>query len=524
MIRSCVVAVVAFVAVVVTLSWHDFRDGMENFVVATSAETLRDGHWLVPHLHGRPRLEKPPLAHWVTSVGMEAAGAMGVGSVELSARWASLLLAVTAIPGVYVLGRIVFADRRAALAAAVVLASSYFFLKYGRRASYDAMLLSFATWTLVGLAWAVFGRAPRRGLLLAGIMAALGFMTKGPPVLVVTVVPTLLFLLARRWLPSPAETPLPHRQVSPDWRAWLLGAGAFALLASPWYVLLWSTVPSALEVQSGQVTLRNERLLEQINRGWSNLPAAVVMCGVWTPMLVLAFVHMVRTRHAGAMWAGLLTVLPPLLMIAVAPLRERYLMPIVVPGSLLAGWFIANVTASEASSRLADWLCRGQTWLAGGLVVAAGVMSAIAPGSLPWAVLAAAGGLALCVGVVAWWLPRSILLPGGLVLVLMAQALYYHADQFTAGGRSSAKAFAGGFLPRFPDAVFVSAGSQPSWPLELPVYLDRTIYAGVAAPAGGGPRITIVQDGSKDPLPESATAVGRLEHNRRSWTFYLDSR
>ena len=47
-------------------------DDHETFVVATAQEMRERHDWLVPHLLGKPRLNKPPLSYWLAAGLAEA--------------------------------------------------------------------------------------------------------------------------------------------------------------------------------------------------------------------------------------------------------------------------------------------------------------------------------------------------------------------------------------------------------------------------------------------------------------------
>ena len=58
--------------------WTPMSRTQEARVLATGREMIEAdwGGWLIPHLNGQPRLEKPPLAYWLS------AGSLGVANSQ----------------------------------------------------------------------------------------------------------------------------------------------------------------------------------------------------------------------------------------------------------------------------------------------------------------------------------------------------------------------------------------------------------------------------------------------------------
>src|SRR5262245_60765209 len=59
------VVLIFTLAVVTGLGSVEIWGIREKRVAACVADTLYDGHWLLPQLCDEPRLEKPPLPYWV---------------------------------------------------------------------------------------------------------------------------------------------------------------------------------------------------------------------------------------------------------------------------------------------------------------------------------------------------------------------------------------------------------------------------------------------------------------------------
>lgn len=200
-----------------------FLDGARSMV--------ERGDYLVPYYRGEPFFDKPPLAYWLMAAAFRL-----LGFTPEAARLVPALATLCVIGATVWLGSLLF-DRRTALWAACVLASTLAFVGFGRIAMSD-MLLALWTTLAVGLAvrasslpgasWAV----PALGAVLG-----LGFLTKGP----VAVLLPGLGVLALGWQRRKQRWP-----VSPSSLA--LAALLFALLGLGWFALVfWRLGPGPLE-------------------------------------------------------------------------------------------------------------------------------------------------------------------------------------------------------------------------------------------------------------------------------------
>lgn len=518
--KVILLCVLVMLGVIPTLGWHDFRDVMENFVVVTADEVVRDGTWMVPTLGGEVRLQKPPLAHWTTAAGLYLRN--WGWDEELAARLPSFLMALGAIPGVYVLARLLF-GKAAGFPAAVVLATSYFFLKYDRRASYDAQLLLFVTWGLVGLVWAI-GGSWWRGMALAGVCIGLGFLTKGPPVLLMTIVPVLVWSLLK-WCGVGDEVGLPRSRTIVV-TAVVVGVVLFLLIGLGWFFYVGYLMPNAAEVWQGQATLRNERQIEQISKleGLVNLLVLAVMAAPWLGWLVAGIgkLWVEERRRFGVEWvAVLLMVLPGPLMVLFGLVRERYLFPCVLGAALLAGSAIAGLHARWRRDGLERFLVEFHWVIVGGMAVAMGVGAVVM--RVEGAMFAGPALVLIGVGLVVWGRVKDNgwLLWAPVVVILLTQGLFFWCDQFTPGGRSTAKPAARELAAGNPNAEYFYLGGTNGMPLEFCYYLGHTVRL-VRDPDRSlpGGAILFVEEGKPLQAPPGTMRVGEYTYRNRTWAFH----
>ena len=209
----------------------------EQRASAEAIDTIEHNHWLVAQIQGRPRLEKPPLPRWSIAALMMLTGRRD----EWMVRLPSAISALATVALIYALGRRM-AGRAVGLASALVLCSLGFFVGEMRQASNDGPLVLFTTLALyaawrrfharievspaeeidhcrrrlpanrpAGRAWDLVVRVSRSGL---------GFLTKGPIILLlvaVTVVPYLAFSRRLDLGPAPAGRRPRVSCSSPDW-------------------------------------------------------------------------------------------------------------------------------------------------------------------------------------------------------------------------------------------------------------------------------------------------------------------
>jgi len=247
----------------------------EQRAAVEAIDTIDRQHWLVAELQGRPRLEKPPLPRWSIAVGFWLTGRRD----EWMVRLPGAICGVATVALVLALGRRM-AGQSVGRAAALVLCSTGFFVGEMRQASNDAPLAFFTTLALYA-AWRRLHdpeRAGQRAAVephpLAGRIAGsaatvsrqegpecgsaetaqatagssiwslvfyaalgLGFLTKGPVILLlvlVALIPYLAFSGRLAW---------GMRRLAHGW-----GLLLFVILAFGWPTLVLREDPQALRV------------------------------------------------------------------------------------------------------------------------------------------------------------------------------------------------------------------------------------------------------------------------------------
>jgi 4-amino-4-deoxy-L-arabinose transferase-like glycosyltransferase len=183
-----------------------------------SRQMLQEGSLLVPVLHGRPCLDKPPLLYWLV---MGSYHLFGVH--DWAARLVPGLAGVLAVLLTYLWGWRA-AGPRAGLAGALVLCLSAEFVYRGRTLTTDGLLCLWVTAALAAAQAALVGGSLRRGWWLASAAACgLGLLTAGPAALVLVGAPVFAYCC------------LDPRAARVRLRGGLLYLAVAAAVAGPWY-------------------------------------------------------------------------------------------------------------------------------------------------------------------------------------------------------------------------------------------------------------------------------------------------
>jgi hypothetical protein len=205
--------------------------------VAINRAMYATGDLLIPRLHGKMHLTKPPLFHWLTYGVSCLNGGESLASVRLVSALASTALVLLT----YFLALQLY-DVRTAWWAGLLLTTTLGLLNHGHRGTFDALLAAFVCLTMLGYVIRQrTGRGAGAGLMILGLVG--GFLTKGfmgwPAPLLPLTADWLLRTRGRRhaWLRLAAFVPV------------VLAASLF------WYVYLLLRVPEARDILRDVITV-----------------------------------------------------------------------------------------------------------------------------------------------------------------------------------------------------------------------------------------------------------------------------
>jgi len=218
--------------------------GHEPIRVVVARYMLDTGNWVLPLLHGRPYLLKPPMMNWLIAA---SGGMFGILNEWTSRIPSVFLMALTGISIYAMAGR--WLSREGRLFAAIATISMIGLIEKGRQADMDSLFILFVV--LVLLAW-INGYSRRWkpavtwsiSLLLLGI----GFLAKGPQIIAYFYLTIFAYLLLKKNISFFFS------------KAHLLGILLFVSIAAIYvsFVLRWLTFTEYMHLWAGQIAERGE--------------------------------------------------------------------------------------------------------------------------------------------------------------------------------------------------------------------------------------------------------------------------
>ena len=189
---------------------RSFWEPDEGRYAEISREMVESGDWLTPRLNYIKHFDKPPVTYWLIGSSFKA-----FGQNEFAGHLPLVLFGLTGILATFALGKRLFGQRSGALSA-IILASSLGYPAMSRVLSTDIIFSLFCL-----LCYLFFAQ---KKYLLFHLFMALGFMTKGPVVFVITLIPICIFLIYEKDTAT-------FKQMR-----WGQGMLLFALIAFPWFI------------------------------------------------------------------------------------------------------------------------------------------------------------------------------------------------------------------------------------------------------------------------------------------------
>jgi 4-amino-4-deoxy-L-arabinose transferase-like glycosyltransferase len=534
-----------------TLTWPQFTGGNENIVVQTALEMRRDaGPVIVPNMLGEPRVRKPPLVAWITASSMdsktinalahEATREQAYIQLAWQVRWTGLLAGCVIIAAAFVMGRTVGGpDHRfncgpaVGLAAALVVCSNLLFLKYARQSTSDIHLAMWVTIANASFAAALLRHRPWLGATAGAFAVAMAFLCKGPVALVQTVLPMMVFYFC--FCRAGKNKMSAAKRVG----IILVGTTIFAVVALPWFVYVYHTVPSVWEIWFSEVTRENATQL-----GPDSPAAYLVFIPLLFPWIVFGVtgcIAIIQNKTNRGPWLMILQVIVPLcVMVWAGDRKERYLLPFIAPAAVICA--IGVVTWLQhwrrplRTDKIVLWI-HIVLLIGGGVGLGiVGVTQQTFDGRPWWGPIFAAWVSVACAAFVALGLVlhRRIVwaIPVTTVMVMLGLGvIFMHGYRQSRNGMSELKPLADIIRRIGPDAeVYDWTPERGRVEEELAIYLNRSIHA--ADPQtllpGDVPRVIILcqAKNTADPtLPPPWRVLGKVpERKNWWWAFELPGR
>jgi 4-amino-4-deoxy-L-arabinose transferase-like glycosyltransferase len=444
----------------------------ETRYAAISWSMLETGDWLTPvHNFKFKHWQKPPLTYWLMASSFAV-----LGQNDWAARVPSALAALAAVMGVYVTGRTMHGPRMGFSAGLVLLANPLFFV-LARLANADMLLCAFVTWSWVGFVQFLFGEKRRTvWFLLGAAFAGLGFMTKGPVVLMSTFAPMLLTaLLTNQW-----------KRIG--WWRPLAALGVFLVVALPWYVIVCIKNPGLLGyfVEYQTVERITTNIHERAQPFWfffffvplSFLPWTVLpFFGAWASLRRGTTQASERARVLLLLsWFGVVFVF---ITFSTSKMLT-YCLPLFPALALIAGRFVARAMNEEPHARAVGLglACGAAALLTMALLFRAYSADNPTPAPLWWVTVVAVFALpALVLALLRWSrLAFGLLVVGALFPLLAGSRLVVgREDEYFIG--NSGKELAALIRPREHTARYrsVAVVLYRRYLMELPYYLGHPL-------------------------------------------------
>ena len=337
--------------IVISCGWIGLIEPTETRYGEIAREMLASGDWFIPRLNGIPHFHKPPIAYWSAASGMALFGVnawgarLGTALAAVVVLWCTARIAAHTREGTpgsntkSALAPPVAAASAEATLAPILLASAALFFALSHQLSTDMFLAA----SVAGFYAALFDPRADRSLW-PFVALGLGFMAKGPVVLLSTVAP----VLAAAWWVRDGTTA--RRLMS--WRGWVV----FALIALPWYLAVVFETPGLLSyLLHHQLWQRYTTTIHQ-RGGPVYYFLAVILIGAlpWTWAAVREWWRTTRRARAGRSFEDALLVtwiLVPIVFFSFSGSKlPAYVLPVFPALAVLAARGLSQTARGAADS------------------------------------------------------------------------------------------------------------------------------------------------------------------------------
>ncbi len=312
----------------------------ENFYILSAKNMLQSGDYLTPMFHEKKRFAKPILFYWLVAASYKT---FGINLV--SARLWSVVFGTLSVGLVFLIGRRLLTSQ-AALVAAFILPSIYLHFQISRWATTD-MTMSF--FILCAFYFFIKGFQDeshrRRNFYLFYFAMALGFLTKGPPAILLPGLTIAAFLFVRGDWKMISEMRLLH------------GLLILLVIDVPWF--------AAMYFLHGDEFLNHLLGAELRDRVFHQIPFSFYYIGVfvryylpWSLFLICSFAVLTTDfksrllrffdkENYGILFFTLWILVPLIIFTAFRIEHSRYLLPACPALALILGHYFTSLANSE---------------------------------------------------------------------------------------------------------------------------------------------------------------------------------
>lgn len=340
--RKYLYSILILLLMIATFWLHNdafIADGMEARNLTTAREMLEKGNWFDPTMNGQYRFEKPPLPTWATAFAMALVGQDDMSILRLPAAVSGMLL-------VFFLFRLtqeLTEDTWLPYLAAGTAATSFLIMSSARIISWDIFCHSF----MLGAIWQLHkGLKPNspglQHFVFSGLLMGLSFLSKGPIAFFVLLLP---YLIARFFAVGGYD-------LNRNGKPLLLMTGITLVLSLAWPLYLYLKYPDVSQYvahkESGAWVNRHSKAFYYY---WS-FP---VQSGLWA---ILALASLIapyarkRIEEFGNYKFLLIWILASVLLMSLFPEKKsRYLLPVMLPLTLLTAFYVRYLIQAYQESR-----------------------------------------------------------------------------------------------------------------------------------------------------------------------------
>lgn len=472
---AILIAATFFIATAPTLTWLEFSSGIENLTVATALEIRRTNQWLLPSLEGEPRIAKPPLAAWIAAAAISPTTFREIDSPDpvvrskayralaWQIRWPALACACATLLAIFHLGRTI-GGVWAGLLAMTVAGSSLYFLRFGKQATTDVQLAMWSAIAMAALAHMCLVRTSWSASLIAGAAMGMALMSKGPVALLLTALPAAIFLVLQRR----------RAKIAPIVAAIIV----MLLVGGAWYAFVAMRIPGVwerwrIELLRSDPAESPDNPLSYVSLFSNMLPWSIVFVHglIWTAL---------TWRERNGWTLALLFVIVPVVVMSFFPDRkERYLLPLLAPASIVTARGLSAMLDPTDPRRIPPWVQWTTIFVIGIGLPLIGMTDRI--GGSPWySTTFAAASIAFIAIVICVFSLMSRALPLAIVgataiVMLIVQPIFFLGYRNTREGRSEMRPLAEMIRRDFPDAqtYYCRPRGARRVPGDLSIYLNR---------------------------------------------------
>ncbi len=188
--RDFIIFLIIYGIFLIISCWNlPITESTEGRYAEIAREMLRSWNFLEPTFQGIYHFHKPPFAYWMMCLGMKIFGINDFGP-----RIGGILASIISIIYVYRIAGLWLKENKDQFLVALIFASSGLFLLEAHVIATDIYLCTF----ILMAQFYIFNAKNKARPFLLGILLALGFLTKGPIILLFTVFPFIITALFKK--------------------------------------------------------------------------------------------------------------------------------------------------------------------------------------------------------------------------------------------------------------------------------------------------------------------------------------